>query len=74
MADDGRATRRGTRFREATPSRHRLIKFYDTLKRHLAGVLAWAKLHLTNAALEGNNSRVCADSASALADTATPRT
>jgi transposase len=28
------------------------------LYRHAAGVLAWAKHHLSNAALEGNNARV----------------
>ena len=35
-----------------------LIAFYDMLKRHIDGVVAWARHHLTNAALEGNNSRV----------------
>jgi len=35
-----------------------LLEFYDMLMRHKAGVLAWAKHRLTNAALEGNNSRV----------------
>ena len=28
------------------------------LMRHVEGVVAWAKYRLTNAALEGNNSRV----------------
>jgi len=35
-----------------------LIAFYDMLVRHLDGVVAWARYRLTNAALEGNNSRV----------------
>jgi transposase len=35
-----------------------LIAFWEMLKRHKAGVVAWAKHRLTNAALEGNNSRV----------------
>jgi transposase len=35
-----------------------LIRFHAMLYRHLAGVLAWSKHRLTNAALEGNNSRV----------------
>ena len=35
-----------------------LIRFHAMLYRHLAGVLAWTKHRLTNAALEGNNSRV----------------
>ena len=39
-----------------------LIKFYDMLMRHKAGVVAWAKHRLSNAALEGNNTRVRATS------------
>jgi transposase len=35
-----------------------LIAFYDMLMRHIDCVLAWARYHLTNAALEGNNARV----------------
>lgn len=35
-----------------------LIDFWNMLMRHLAGVTAWAKYGLSNAALEGNNSRV----------------
>jgi transposase len=35
-----------------------LQRFCDMLYRHAPGVLAWAKHHLTNAALEGNNARV----------------
>ena len=35
-----------------------LIEFYDMLMRHLDGVIAWARHRLTNAALEGNNSRI----------------
>lgn len=35
-----------------------LIEFYDMLMRHIDGVVAWARHRLTNAALEGNNSRV----------------
>lgn len=35
-----------------------LIAFYDMLMRHVDGVVAWARHRLTNAALEGNNSRV----------------
>lgn len=35
-----------------------LIKFWEMLMRHIDGVTAWAPLRLTNAALEGNNSRV----------------
>jgi transposase len=35
-----------------------LIAFYDMLMRHIDGVLTWARYHLTNAALEGNNARV----------------
>ena len=35
-----------------------LIAFWDLLMRYRAGVLAWARFRLTNAALEGNNSRV----------------
>ena len=35
-----------------------LIEFWERLMRHLDGVVAWAPLRLTNAALEGNNSRV----------------
>ena len=34
------------------------FEFWDLLKRHFYGVLAWARLRLTNAALEGNNSRI----------------
>jgi transposase len=37
---------------------HPLIEFYDRLMRHVDGVTAWARYRLTNAALEGNNSRV----------------
>jgi len=39
-----------------------LIAFYDMLMRHIDGVVAWARYHLTNAALEGNNARVRATS------------
>lgn len=35
-----------------------LIAFYDLMMRHIDGVVAWARHHLTNAALEGNNARV----------------
>lgn len=35
-----------------------LIEFHDMLVRHVDGVVAWARHCLTNAALEGNNSRV----------------
>ena len=35
-----------------------LNEFWHMLKRHMKGVLAWAKHHLTNAVLEGNNARV----------------
>jgi len=35
-----------------------LISFYDMLMRHIDGVISWARHRLTNAALEGNNSRV----------------
>ena len=35
-----------------------LIEFGKMLYRHMAGVLAWVRHRLTNAALEGNNSRV----------------
>jgi transposase len=35
-----------------------LIAFYDMLMRHVDGVVAWARHRMTNAALEGNNSRV----------------
>lgn len=35
-----------------------LIRFWEMLMRHIEGVTAWAPLRLTNAALEGNNSRV----------------
>lgn len=35
-----------------------LIEFYNMLMRHIDGVVAWARYRLTNAALEGNNSRV----------------
>jgi transposase len=35
-----------------------LIRFYDLLMRHVDGVVAWARHRMTNAALEGNNSRV----------------
>ena len=35
-----------------------LIKFWKMLMRHIDGVIAWAPLRMTNAALEGNNSRV----------------
>jgi transposase len=35
-----------------------LIEFWERLMRHIDGVCAWAPLRLTNAALEGNNSRV----------------
>src|SRR5690606_3567605 len=35
-----------------------LIEFWELLMRHIDGVAAWAKHHLSNAALEGNNTRV----------------
>jgi transposase len=35
-----------------------LIEFWELLMRHIDGVVAWAKHHLSNAALEGNNTRV----------------
>ncbi len=35
-----------------------LVRFWKTIEKHMAGVIAWAKHHLSNAALEGNNSRV----------------
>lgn len=35
-----------------------LLDFYAMLMRHADGVVAWARHRLTNAALEGNNSRV----------------
>ncbi len=37
-----------------------LERFYQMIVAHLAGVLAWVRHRLTNAALEGNNGRVCA--------------
>jgi len=44
-----------------------LIAFYDMPMRHIDGVVAWARHRLTNAALEGNNSRVRAISCTAIA-------
>lgn len=38
--------------------RRPLIEFWERLTRHLNGVIAWAPHRLTNAHLEGNNSRV----------------
>ena len=35
-----------------------LCRFWAMIERHWFGVLAWAKHGLTNAALEGNNSRI----------------
>jgi hypothetical protein len=36
-----------------------LIVFYDMLMRHIEGVTPWVRgYRMTNAALEGNNSRV----------------
>src|SRR5262249_54049838 len=35
-----------------------LIDFWAMIQRHILGVLAWARHHLSNAALEGNNARV----------------
>lgn len=35
-----------------------LQRFWAMLERHMAGVLGWASHHITNAALEGNNSWV----------------
>ena len=35
-----------------------LLAFYAMLMRHVDGVVAWARHRVTNAALEGNNSRV----------------
>jgi transposase len=35
-----------------------LIEFWELLMRHIDGVVAWAKHRLSNAALEGNNTRV----------------
>jgi len=35
-----------------------LISFYEMLERHMDGVTAWAEHRMTNAALEGNNSRI----------------
>lgn len=35
-----------------------LIHFWGMLMRHIDGVVAWATHGLSNAALEGNNSRV----------------
>jgi transposase len=35
-----------------------LIRFWEMLWRHVDGVTAWAKFRLTNAAVEGNNSRI----------------
>ena len=35
-----------------------LIRFYEMLERHMDGVTAWADYGLSNAALEGNNSRI----------------
>jgi transposase len=35
-----------------------LIELYDMQMRHIDGVVAWARHRMTNAALEGNNSRV----------------
>jgi transposase len=37
---------------------HLAHPLYDMLMRHVDGVVAWARHRLTNAALEGNNSRV----------------
>jgi transposase len=35
-----------------------LHRFWAMIQRHLLGVVAWAKHHMSNAALESNNSRV----------------
>jgi transposase len=35
-----------------------LIRFWEMLWRHVDGVTAWADYRLTNAAVEGNNSRI----------------
>jgi len=35
-----------------------LIEFWEMLMRHIDGVVAWAKHRLSNAAVEGNNSRI----------------
>ena len=35
-----------------------LIRFWEMLWRHIDGVTAWAEYRLTNAAVEGNNSRI----------------
>ena len=35
-----------------------LIAFWELLMRHIDGVVAWAKHRLSNAAVEGNNSRI----------------
>jgi transposase len=35
-----------------------LIRFWEMLWRHVDGVTAWAEFRLTNAAVEGNNSRI----------------
>jgi transposase len=35
-----------------------LVKFWELLMRHIDGVVAWAKHWLSNAAVEGNNTRV----------------
>jgi transposase len=35
-----------------------LIEFWELLMRHIDGVVAWARHRLTNAALEGHNSRL----------------
>jgi transposase len=35
-----------------------LIRFWEMLWRHVDGVTAWAEYRLTNAAVEGNNSRI----------------
>lgn len=35
-----------------------LVQFWGILERHMDGVIAWAKHHLSNAALEGNNARI----------------
>ena len=35
-----------------------LLRFWEMIERHISGVIAWARHRLSNAALEGNNSRI----------------
>ena len=54
MAEALHRWRRLLRWQRLAP----LVRFWAMIGRHWHGVLAWAKHRLSNAALEGNNSRV----------------